>query len=128
MGADCFGDVAEGVDSGTTNGLFVGFEKIEKLETDAHPFFSANKLGTSVSDTTYEIDAVLLNLKKTKSATKSTQTIYSETHLFVAIAQNGSEPGKQILDRRRHLLHANDVHDALQPSENRTQNLRVLLA
>ena len=89
--------------------FFVRLEHLEELEADAHPLLGGDELGAAVGDAPDEVDAVLL-------------------HLLVAVAQDRREPREEVLDRRRHLGHADHVHDALEPAEDGTEHLRVLLA
>mmetsp|Transcript_13708 Transcript_13708/g.31624 ORF Transcript_13708/g.31624 Transcript_13708/m.31624 type:complete len:219 (-) Transcript_13708:2931-3587(-) len=49
--ANGLGDVAEGIDSGTTNGLLVCLEHVQKLEADTHPFLGGYKLCSPVCNT-----------------------------------------------------------------------------
>lgn len=68
--SDSLGDVTERVDGSTTNGLLVRLEQVEQLETDAHPLASGDELGSTIGDTSDEVNGSLL-------------------HLLVSIAENG---------------------------------------
>mmetsp|Transcript_11483 Transcript_11483/g.22235 ORF Transcript_11483/g.22235 Transcript_11483/m.22235 type:complete len:601 (-) Transcript_11483:2097-3899(-) len=106
---DGLGDVAEGVDSGAADGLLVRLEHVEQLEADAHPLARRNVLGAAVGDAADQVNRVLL-------------------HRLVPVLKDGRQPRQQVLDRRRHLGHANDVDDRLERAEDRAQHLWVLLA
>lgn len=93
MWTDGLGYIAEGVDGRPTNGLLVGLEQLEQLEADSHPFAGGHELGATVGDSAHQLDAVLL-------------------HLLVTVLQDGRETGQQVLDGRRHLCHADHIHDS----------------
>mmetsp|Transcript_86974 Transcript_86974/g.243811 ORF Transcript_86974/g.243811 Transcript_86974/m.243811 type:complete len:418 (+) Transcript_86974:455-1708(+) len=99
--------VAEGVHGGSPDGFLVGLQQLQKIEANAVPFARRRQLGATVRDTADEIDAILLDL-------------------LVAILQDRSQAWQQILDRRRHLCHTDDVHDRLHSAQNRSQDLGVL--
>jgi len=40
--------------------FFVCLEHFEQFEADVHPLLGGNELGSSVGDTSYEVDAVFL--------------------------------------------------------------------
>mmetsp|Transcript_25028 Transcript_25028/g.71298 ORF Transcript_25028/g.71298 Transcript_25028/m.71298 type:complete len:651 (-) Transcript_25028:1818-3770(-) len=107
--ADGLGDVAEGVDGGAADGLLVRLQQLEKVEADTVPLSGRRQLGSTVRNTPDQIDAILL-------------------HLLVPVLEDWRQPRQQVLDRRRHLRHTDDVHNGLHRSQNRTQHLRVLLA
>lgn len=69
MGADSFGDVAEGVDGSSTNGLLVGLDQLEQFKADPHPLARGHVLGTTVCDATYQVDAILLDFLVTAKGT-----------------------------------------------------------
>mmetsp|Transcript_21279 Transcript_21279/g.52407 ORF Transcript_21279/g.52407 Transcript_21279/m.52407 type:complete len:375 (-) Transcript_21279:2187-3311(-) len=109
LGPDRLGDVPERVDRRTPDRLLVRLEHVQQLKADPHPLLGRHKLRPAIGDTPHEVDAVLL-------------------HLLVPVPQDGGEAGEQVLDRGRHLGHADDVDDALEPAEDRPEHLGVLLA
>lgn len=68
---DSLGDVAERVDRRSSNRLLVRLEEVEELKADSHPLARRDELGSSVGDTSNEVDRRLL-------------------HLFVPVAKDGS--------------------------------------
>ncbi len=66
MRADSLGDVAEGVDGCTPDGLFVRLDQLEEFEADSHPLARGDVLGAAIGDATHQINAVLLDLLVTK--------------------------------------------------------------
>lgn len=97
------------VHGSASNGLFVGLEKLQKLEADTHPLPGAHVLGASIGDAAHEVDAVLL-------------------HFFVPVLQNGRQPWEQILDGRIHAVHSNHIDNAFQGAQDGPQDLGILLA
>lgn len=105
------GDITERVDSRSSNRSLMGLEQVKKLETDSHPFLSRDIFGTSIGNTTNQVDGRFLNL-------------------FVSVSKNGGHSGDcqnvltigsfvtstmsltKILDGRVHLCHTNNVRDS----------------
>ncbi len=44
----------------------------------------------------------------------------------MSVLKNGSQTGKQVLDRRSHLSHSNNVNDSLHRAQYRTEHFRIL--
>mmetsp|Transcript_59885 Transcript_59885/g.165715 ORF Transcript_59885/g.165715 Transcript_59885/m.165715 type:complete len:203 (+) Transcript_59885:510-1118(+) len=87
-------DVAKGVHRGSADRLLVGLEKLQQVKTYAVPLARRGQLRAAVRNTPHQVDAVFL-------------------HLLVAILEDRSKPGQQILDGRGHLGHAYHVDDRL---------------
>jgi len=64
---------------------------------------------TAIGNATNQVDAVLL-------------------HLLVTVLEDGREARQEVLDGRRHLGHADHVHNGLETAEDATEHLGVLLA
>ena len=109
MRSDGLGDVAERVDGGAPDGLLVRLEQLQQLEADAHPLARRHVLGSAVGNPPHQVDAVLL-------------------HLLVTVLEDGRESRQQVLDGRRHLVHADDVDDGFEGAEDGAEHLGVLLA
>mmetsp|Transcript_36314 Transcript_36314/g.56744 ORF Transcript_36314/g.56744 Transcript_36314/m.56744 type:complete len:230 (-) Transcript_36314:236-925(-) len=67
LGTNSLGNVSKSVHGGPTNGLFVCLKHIEQFKTNAHPLLGRNKLGTTISNTPDQVDAILLHLLVTIS-------------------------------------------------------------
>jgi hypothetical protein len=105
---DGLGDVAEGVDSGPSDGLLMRLEKVEEVVGDPHPLLGAHMLRATVRNAPDKVDAVFL-------------------HLLVTVAEDRSEAREEVFDWWRHLTHADDVANALQPREDGAERVGVLL-
>lgn len=62
LGTDGLGDVSERVDGRSSNSLLVRLEEVEELEADSHPLSGRDKLGSSIGDTSNQVDRGLLYL------------------------------------------------------------------
>ena len=62
VGSDGLGDVAEGVDGGSPDGLLVRLDKLEQLEADTHPLPGRYVLRSPVGYAPHQVYAVLLHL------------------------------------------------------------------
>ena len=49
--AQAFGDVTEGIHSGSADTLFVSLQEVQKFKTDTHPFTRRHELSASISCT-----------------------------------------------------------------------------
>lgn len=75
---DSLGNVTERVHRRTSDSLLVRLEHLQQLEADAHPLSRAHMLGTSVRDSTDQIDAVFLHLFSCRgSLTRDPGDVYS---------------------------------------------------
>eukprot|EP00968_Pinguiococcus_pyrenoidosus_P024619 scaffold4871_cov260-Pinguiococcus_pyrenoidosus.AAC.6 len=106
---DGLGNVSKRVHRGSANRLLVRLEHLQQLEAYSHPLAGAHVLSAAIGDPSHQVDAVLL-------------------HLLVAVPQNRRQPREQFADRRRHLVHTDHVHDALQGAQDRAQHVRILFA
>mmetsp|Transcript_25517 Transcript_25517/g.35812 ORF Transcript_25517/g.35812 Transcript_25517/m.35812 type:complete len:251 (+) Transcript_25517:573-1325(+) len=100
-------NVTKGVDSSSSNSLLVGFKHFKELKADTHPFSSRDKFGTSVCNTTNKVDTVLLDF-------------------LVSVLQDRCESRQEILDRRGHLGHTNDIDNSLQSTQDGAKHFRIL--
>ena len=62
-------DVTERVDGRTTDTLLVRLEQVEKLEADMHPFTSGHELGTTIGNTTNQVDCRLMTVTEDRRQT-----------------------------------------------------------
>merc|ERR1711907_98095 len=59
--ADSLSNVTKGIYSSSSNTLLMGSKEVKEIEADSHPFLSGDIFGTSVSNTTNQVDAVFLD-------------------------------------------------------------------
>ena len=97
------------MDRRTDTHLLVRLQQLEEFEADPHPLSGGDVFRASVGDSPHQIDAVLL-------------------HLLVSILEDRCETRQQILDGRRHFVHADHVDDALERAQNAAQHLGILFS
>jgi hypothetical protein len=59
---DGLGDVSERVDGSSSNRLLMRLEEVEELEANSHPLSGRDELGSSIGDTSNQVDGRLLYL------------------------------------------------------------------
>mmetsp|Transcript_59835 Transcript_59835/g.142534 ORF Transcript_59835/g.142534 Transcript_59835/m.142534 type:complete len:391 (+) Transcript_59835:475-1647(+) len=106
---DRLGNVAKGVHCRTTNGLLVCLQQLQQIKANAVPFTRWCQFCTSICNPSNKVNAIFLNL-------------------LVSVLQDRRQARQQILHRRSHLCHANDVDNSLHGAQDGTQHLGILFA
>mmetsp|Transcript_11968 Transcript_11968/g.18007 ORF Transcript_11968/g.18007 Transcript_11968/m.18007 type:complete len:312 (+) Transcript_11968:864-1799(+) len=100
------GNIPKRRHGGATNRLLVCLEHLEQLETNTHPFLRRNEFSSTIGNTPYQINAILL-------------------HLLMPIPHNRGQPWQQITNWRSHLRHTNHIDNRTQRAQNRAQHFRI---